>query len=256
MIYLFRFCVQVPALQYFLHRRTILQQQGVHITSSTILTSTVQVNQANTVFQSMRGMAGLNHLRFGTLHNQVGMHPLPPSGTQGTTNLRPESSVENNNSNIPPNPTQPNNNPNAAGSNQPGMGSWMNTPMHEIDSITWRRMELERLHRDRDREQGTGFGGDASSVQAQTAQTASSPFTTYRSVLPWILGDSSLFFPVFHDLGGTLNPQAQNSEESGDVDNTTTNSTTSAGSSASQSAVDSLRSRHVDNSVGEGTITQ
>ncbi|KAL2643112.1 hypothetical protein R1flu_010699 [Riccia fluitans] len=38
---------EVPALHHFLRRRALLQQQGLHITSSAILTSAVQVSRMN-----------------------------------------------------------------------------------------------------------------------------------------------------------------------------------------------------------------
>lgn len=246
--------LQVPALQIYLRRQAVLQQQGVHITSSAILTSVrvSQGNPPNSSTQTIRGLAGLNNLRSAMQTTRTPPHGVrtPESDVDPTDNI---STMTNNNS------MDPNFIP-------PGFRSWVNNPMHEINNNSlWRQAGLEqsRVQRERERERereqeqdvdplfrehGVELSGDT-----QTP-THSSLFTPYESVLPWILRGTSFFLPVFHQLGdGRLPSRNTNNDEHGDTTTTDTSTTsTTLESGVSQSLEgEGLRHRHAVHSVGE-----
>lgn len=231
----------------------MLQQQGVHITSSAILTSVrvSQGNPPNSSTQTIRGLAGLNNLRSAmqTARNPPqGLH-TPDSDADPTNNM---STLTNNNSR----------NPNFI---PPGFRSWINNPMHEIDNNSlWRQAGLEqsRVQREQEQEQEQAQEQeqeqDADPLfrehgldQSGNTQTAThgSPFTPYESVLPWILRGSSFFLPVFHHPGDVRLPSRNtNNDEHGDP--TMTSTTRESGISQSLEG-EGLRHRHVVHSVGE-----
>ena len=244
--------LQVPALQIYLRRQAVLQQQGVHITSSAILTSVrvSQGNPPNSSTQTIRGLAGLNNLR-----SAIQTARTPPQGIR-----TPESDVDptHNISTLANNTSM---NPNFI---PPGFRSWVNNPMHEMDNNSlWRQAGLEqsRVQREREREREHEHDADPLfrehgselSGETQTA-THSSLFTPYTSVLPWILRGTSVFLPVFHQLGdGRLPSRNMTNDEHGDTtmtDTSTTSTTLESGVSQSLEG-EGLRHRHVVHSVGE-----
>lgn len=275
--YSMSFTLQVPALQNILQRRALLQEQGVQITSSSILTSTVQVTRAsstNMSSQIIRGVAGLNNLRVGSADGPTGLRssltssgPGTPSRSHGPST--PQDVTVDLASNTSSNSDVNTNLPNGAGVEPLGRG-WINSSIHDTDNNIWRRsIELDRLRRDTEREalfrehgrntgMGPGFGvqptGDG---QTPSLLRPTPPFSPYGSVLPWILGSPSLFLPVFHGLGND-SPGSQNNEERGDLATPTitnsTNSTTpdTVVAEAPEATEGGLRNRHVRHPMEEG----
>lgn len=145
----------------------MLQHQGVHITSSAYLTSTVHVSQGtfmNNSGQTMRDMGGLN-VRTGSPDNQIGTSPrdqrTPGAVLSPRTPLTSSNVVNDLNAVLDPPLLDVSSfnvgTPSDFGFIPPAMRRWSNSPGQDVDSRYWRRrLDMDRLRRSRER--GARFG--------------------------------------------------------------------------------------------------
>lgn len=267
---IFCFCcdLQIPALQSYLRRQAMLQQQGVHITSSAILTSTVHVGQGNHTSnssQTIRDMGGLNNNRAGSPDNQIGRVPGVPRTageivsprTPGASSNAVDNSITVHEDPLHEGSSFDVNTPSDLDFISPALRRWSNSAGQDIDSRFWRRrLDLDRLRRAREQDamlrdvgMDAGFGTEVSAEPATSSPLMhNSSFSAYSSVLPWILGGSSLFLPVFPEVSDGRG-QSRNGDEAV-VPDLNTNSTTPE-SGVTQVTEEGLRYRNVANSVGD-----
>lgn len=212
--------------------------------------------------ESIRGLTGLSNLQASLSDNQTRMQPAPVHSEAGNSRVSqaPGTTAErvNNpsNPNSPLDPSRP--------SNGIPMNSWMSNSMQDIEGMVWRRrLELEGLRRDRqlDASYRTStrepeLRGVETPLAAAASTSQGSLFTSYRSVLPWILGgNTSMVVPVFHDVGDGR-PASRGSDIPGAVDaaaNAPSNSSNSSRESdVAQTAGDGVRHRPMVNAaIGE-----
>ncbi|XP_073389155.1 membralin-like protein At1g60995 isoform X2 [Physcomitrium patens] len=259
---------EIPALQLYLRRQAMLQHQGVHITSSAYLTSTVHVSQGtfmNNSGQTMRDMGGLN-VRTGSPDNQIGTSPrdqrTPGAVLSPRTPLTSSNVVNDLNAVLDPPLLDVSSfnvgTPSDFGFIPPAMRRWSNSPGQDVDSRYWRRrLDMDRLRRSRERGARFGntgmeasFGVDVSR-EPPTSPLMHNSFSAFGSVLPWILGSSSFFLPVFHELGDGR-AHSRNGDEVVDTDlNTTPSNSTTPGSVVTHVSDEGLRQRRGANHVDD-----
>jgi hypothetical protein len=213
-----------------------------------------QGNHVSTISQSLRDLTGLSNLQASLSDNQGRLRTASPHSEAG--NYRPWQTPGTPGSdrvNDPNNLSTQGLDPSRPGSGIP-VSSWMGNPMQDgIQGIVWRRRDrpLDALFRS---SREPELQGEEASLAAAQATTQGSLFSSYRSVLPLVLGGStSLVVPFFHDVGDGR-PESQGHDIPGGVDaaNASSNSSTiTRESDASQTAGDGVRHRPVANSAGE-----
>lgn len=233
----------------------MLQQQGVHITSSAILTSTVHLSRGSHTNNSSQTNRDNNNNRAGSPDNQIGRGPgtVPRIGgeiasprTPGTSSNAVDTSNTVHEDPVHEGSSFDVNTPSDLDFISPALRRWSNSAGQDMDSTFWRRnLNLDRLQRTRERDarfRDAGFGTEVSEEAATTSPLMhSSSYSAYSSILPWILGGSSLFLPVFHE-------QSRNSDEAVVTDfNTTPMNSTAPESGVTE---EGLRHRHVANPAG------
>jgi hypothetical protein len=240
---------EIPALQTYLRRQAILQQQGVHITSSAILTSTVHLSRGshtNNSSQTIRDLGGFNNSNRtgGSPDTQTVRTPRTGNGITSPSTPGTSSNAVENADNAPEGSMFA---PRDFDMLSPALRRWSNNAEQDLDTAFWRRRpDLDRLRRSRDQGEA-GFGMEVPGGAATPTQPLhqSSSFSAYSSVLPWILGGSSLFLPVFHEVGDGRG-QSRNSNTA-----SRRNSTSPESGVTRVTGEEGLRQRHVANSVGD-----
>lgn len=221
-----------------------------------------QGNHVNTISQSIRGLTGLSNLQASLSDNQTRMRTAPAVHSEaGNSRVSqgpgtPSERVNDPNTPNPPvDPSRP--------SNGIPINSWMSNSMQDIEGIVWRRrLELDGLRRDRQLDALYSSSREpelpnveTSLAAAQAASTSQgSLFSSYRSVLPFILGGStSMVVPLFHDVAEN-GPESRGSDtpDAAAAANPPSNSSNSTPvSEVQQTSGDGVRHRPVAAAVGE-----
>ncbi|BBM98228.1 hypothetical protein MPTK1_1g11860 [Marchantia polymorpha subsp. ruderalis] len=207
---------EVPALHHFLRRRALLQQQGLHITSSAILTSAVQVAR-------LSGAGDVRNFTFNPNNPRGGFEVRGPVN-DAPLHTMPDRDI-----------TREGGGPRSPVDSYPTSGR---THVSSVDVNTGlsilvanaaaRESGLERSFglgtriMDSDRQQhprsdSEGVSGSSNRGRSSVAnnesgepesgvpvRTTSGPFSSLGNVLPWLLGHSSgnlvSFLPIFRDF--------------------------------------------------------
>jgi len=208
-------------------------------------------------------MGGLNNHRAGSPDNQIGRGPGVPRTAGEILSPGASSNTVDNSNTIHADPSREGssfdvNTPIDLDFISPALRRWSNSAGQDIESRFWRRrLDLDRLRRARERDarfRDVGMDGGFGTEESEEAATPSplmhsSSFSAYSSVLPWILGGSSLFLPVFHDVGDGRG-QSRNSDETAVTNSIPVNSTASESVATRITEEEGLRHRRVANPVG------
>ncbi|KAL3700682.1 hypothetical protein R1sor_018704 [Riccia sorocarpa] len=207
---------EVPALHHFLRRRALLQQQGLHITSSAILTSAVQVSRLTSAgdarnltgnpsdpragFDSRSGLNGAGHSPVDRGMRDARVPPSPVEDYPLSGRRQVSTADVNTGLNILV--------ANAVAARGSGIDRSFGLGTRTVGS------ERQQSAPGDEALSGSGSGrgsrssvannGSGTSESGAPVRTNSRPFSSLGSVLPWLLGNSSgslvSFLPLFRDF--------------------------------------------------------